>query len=177
MGKEGYSSNLYEDWILTNRRRKQNYLNIINSIVTKVFVKSFIEGQAMLIFASSVDMCISIAEHLNAHCANKKIKIVSFTENDPPSKLYSNNIIVGTLGKISTGKDVEGLIATLSTTALHAKERNIQMMGRLRKIDKLYPGLEPIYYYLVCTDIPTHLSYHKARVQVLKPLVKRIEVL
>ena len=48
------------------------------------------------------------------------------------------------------------------------------MLGRLRQIEDLYPGVAPAYYELVCLDIPKHMAYYAMKQTVFAAKVKSI---
>lgn len=171
-GPMGYSHIKFEQSILENKHTTHNYLEMISRITAKIFIKDYIRGQKYLIYCASIEMCECVASYLDNKFNNSQynlgLNIVSFNGNTESEVLYANDILVSTRGSVGTGKDILGLVKVLSTIAIDSKQSNKQMVGRLRRIDELYPGLVPTFYYLVCLDINKHRYYHDKKLEMLK---------
>jgi hypothetical protein len=181
-GAMGYSHIVFEQWIMEDHVRLSRYLEMIYKIVNLGFLEHYLTGQKMLVYAASVDMCNRIEVYLRArllhqHNSNRIFTVHAFTGEHEDSVLHTYDIVVTTPKKAGTGKDVKGLVTVLSTVNMDAKESNIQLLGRLRVIADLYPGVDPTYYYLVCLDIPKHQQYHTRKLELFTPLVKKISSL
>lgn len=161
-----YSHTSYEQWILGDRRRYENYSELILVLVKKTYLATKKPGDKLLIFMSCVNMCNAVANYLNRYLDD--VSISDYTGKHDVETLHSNDIVVTTPGSTGTGKNVDNVMVIISTVAVHSKELNIQMLGRIRKpIDDRHPK----FLYLTCTDIPKHMGYHRSRVITFRGLV------
>lgn len=174
VGPKGYSHNLYEQWIMGNKHRIANYFNMIKFLLKKGYHEKYLPGQKALVFMTSIDMCKRFADYLKEDQVMQKYSIHDYTSEHDDKILHTHDIIISTVGKSGRGKDINGLSFALFTVAMAAKETQIQVLGRLRQIDELFPGVTPLFYTLVCVDIPKHVGYHKQRVESFRPLVKEV---
>lgn len=171
-GVMGYSHTIYEQWIMADEERLANYLYMIAYLIKKQFHANYLSGQKTLVFMSTIELCSITAEYLQndddlgCYISNQ------YTSGHESSRLVESDIIVTTLGKCKSSVDIKGLVYVLLTVAVNSLETNTQALGRLRAIDKLYPGLDPVYQILVCTDIKKHCEYHVEREKSLRSLVK-----
>lgn len=176
MGDQGYSHVMYEQWIMKDKKRLANYLNMIYSIISKTYLANYIKGQKALIFISTVELCDIAAAYIADRLDDPNIKVHAYTSAHEDEILHTTDIITSTHIKSGTGKDIAGLVTVLSTIAIAARERNLQMIGRLRKLDTQFPGVVPTFYYLTCLDIPKQMDYHKDKIEIMQPKVKSINV-
>lgn len=173
-GSMGYSHVTYEEYILSNNDLLDNYLEMIAAVVVNTYVAKYKSGMKMLIYAAKTDMCDAITEYLKNHNVCKEYTCASFNGSSEETILHTHDIVSTTMQKSGTGKDVDKLGYVLCTIALDAYEGNTQMLGRLRKLDKHYPDIAPIFIYLVCTSIDKHVEYHQNKVKLFTPLTKSI---
>lgn len=174
MGSMGYSHVIYEEYLLTHPVLLQNYLKMVASIVVNTYVAKYQLGMKILIYAAKTDMCDAICAYLKQHEICGDYTSTSFNGSSLEEILHTHDIVVTTPQKSGTGKDVAKLAYVLCTMALDTYEGNTQMLGRLRKIEKHYPGISPIFIYIVCTDIGKHIDYHHTKVKLFTPLTKSI---
>lgn len=172
-GAMGYSHTEYEKWIMKSPARQHNYLAMVADVLGFSFIKTYQPGQKALIFMSTIELCSRMAEYLKKTLGDK-FTCSDFTTEHEDQVLHTHDIVVSTPGKAGTGKDIHGLVTVISTIAINSKEKNKQMPGRLRPIDKLFPGVEPTYVTLVCLSIPKHMEYHQTRMQDYASLMKSI---
>lgn len=164
-GMGSYSHVDFEQSILDNKRMLKSYLAMIREVVDVNYVSVRVAGQRMLVFAATVDMCVAIAKDLAAHFPH--LDIYKFTGGDDYTRFMSADIGVSTLMKTGTAVDIPGLRVCLSTTAVDSAESNLQAMGRLRNL-RDFPGVTPVFLYLVCSDIPQQLRYHQRKIEKFK---------
>lgn len=74
-----------------------------------------------------------------------------------------HQVVITTPGSCGTGKDIPQLYIVFSPISVSSSQRNDQMVGRTRPIDKWWPDLDPIFLYFVCPDIPKQVEYHRKR--------------
>lgn len=165
-----YSHIVYEEWIMKSPERLNNYLSLIKNILYDGFIKDYRKGLKALIIFSKVEMC-QIASKYFAN-AYPHLTHTSYNGEDEDEVLHSFDVVCSTLGSAGTGKDIKGLKTVILTIGLQGKEKNQQVMGRLRNIENDYPGINHLYYYLVCKDIPPHMNYHFNKLKLFNGKVK-----
>ena len=173
-GEMGYSHNMYEQWILADRTRTRNYLNMICRILVSRYHANYLPGQKVLVFISTVNLCKIAAKWIRHHPVLGNYKTSAYTGEHEDSVLHENDIVISTAIKSGTGKDIKGLVMVLNSIAINTREKSTQMLGRLRQIEALYPGVTPMYYELVCISIPKHMAYYHLKQRVFAPKVKSI---
>ena len=166
-----YSHLEFEKSLFGNPKALYQYTEMISGIVSTVFVARRLEGQKMLVFAATVDMC----SELTAIIARTwpTLDVARYVADDPLSNLHDNDIVVSTLGSAGTAVDIADLSVCLMTVSTDSKQQNIQAVGRLRELVN-YEGETPEFYYLYCGNIPKQYQYHLRKDEVLRPYCKSI---
>lgn len=157
----GYSQTLYEQSILRNNLLLRDYLNMISYYVTEGYYKRKVKGDKMLIFASSINMCTIITNHLSQKF--KDLDVRRYVEDDSYDNLMQAEITVSTQGSAGTAVDIPNLITVLQTVSMSSMQANEQNAGRLRNL----PGKEMRYYYVFCKGIKQHFQHHLDRKQAI----------
>lgn len=160
-----YSHDLYERWLMKRKDSLQRYLALIGAVAFKEFMQIRKPGHKMLIFATGVEMCGIIRDHLKTKFP--ELKINKYNSEDDYEVLLSSDISVSTLGSAGTAVDISGLITCLMTTAVSSKQANEQAIGRLREIHD-GSGIVPHFLFLTCRDIPKHIAYEKKKFEALR---------
>jgi hypothetical protein len=168
LGSKGYSHAKYENYLMSKPKLLNNYLRMCLSFVEKAFVVNYQDGQKLLVYMSRVELCYVFTEYMKEHITNKNLRLSPFTGDDEADTLNVNDILVTTPIKSGTGRDIAGLVAVITTIAIKSMQTNTQMSGRIRPIDKVFPGVKPTFIYLVCTSIPNHVEYHANRMDLFK---------
>lgn len=174
-GASGYSHIMYEKAIFRHVPSKVQYLDMIGDAVENYFVPIYEKGKRMLIYCAMVETCEYVVHYLKDRFKDQKWKINRFTAGDPKTIIDTSDITVSTLGKSSTGFDVNGLVVVLMTVALSGENPNIQAKGRLRDLTKK-PGFEhitPQFLYFVGYDIDKHRNYHIEKMRLFKERTTR----
>lgn len=156
-GRHTYNHIAFEDSVLQDRARTRNYLEIVQRVVYEYYIRVYQQGQRMLVFAGSVEMCSLIVDDLRQRYP--ALTISKYTSEDEYEVLLSSDITVSTLLSAGTAVDVPGLRVCLVTTAIGSSQANLQALGRLREL-RQFPDVTPEFLYLVCTDIKPHMDYH-----------------
>jgi hypothetical protein len=167
-----YSHIVFEDYIQADRERLYHYLSLVREIADKGFMNGYQPGMKLLIFFASIKMCEIAAEFFGELYPH--LLVSAYNGDHEDEVLHNHDIVCSTLGSSGTGKDIKGLRTVILTVALKARERNIQVIGRLRKLDKQFPGVDPTFYYLVCKDILPHMNYHFTKKKLLIGRVKSL---
>lgn len=174
MGSMGYSHIEFEKYLLKNKTKLYNYLELIIYLVNSRFIQKNLPDQKLMIFAASVDMCDIIAKFLIKELKDDGMKIAAYTGEHEDVVLHNNTIVVTTLKKSGKGKDLKRLTTVINTVSIMARELNEQAFLRLRRIDNFYPGIDPEFITLVCLDIKKQKDYHDHRLEIFRPLSKRM---
>ena len=164
-----YSHDVFENYILDRKGRTKRYFELISRVVDVGFHQRYQDGMKMLIFCYKQKMCDVLAEYLRQRFPQYTCS--AFNQQHEDEVLHNNDIVVTTLKSAGTGKDVKRLTTVLMTVATDSREGNIQVLGRLRPIDKWYPGETPMFYYFVCKDVPQHIRYHNRKLEIFNGLV------
>jgi hypothetical protein len=167
-GAKGYSHTRFEKWIMSNRTVRENYFRMILFFMERGFVRNYNVGHKLLVYMATIKMCDKFTEYVRKNITNKTLRISSFTGTDEALVLTENDILISTPIKSGTGRNILGLVAVVSTVAIQSIQTVTQMSGRIRQIDKLFPGVEPTFYDLVCTSIPKHMSYYQTKQELFK---------
>ena len=170
-GQSDYNHNQYEKWILKDKRRTLNYLNITADWVNHRFIKVRQEGQRAAIFATSVDMATRMLEFLKRSYPDLKIARYAASAGDVYEEARKADLLVTTVQSFGTGFDLDGLICCLMTSSINSRNTNIQVLGRLRELRK-WPDLVPVFDYLVCNDIAKQKAYHEEKINQFEGRVK-----
>jgi hypothetical protein len=160
-GKESYSHMAFERSILRNKRLLENYMSIIHQACNLVYFRDYKDGNKMVVFASSIEMCTVIRNYLRSKY--KDLTIERYAEDDPVENLIDSDIRVTTIGSGGTAHDISNLTATVLTISLDSIKSNIQILGRLRQI----PGKQTRLAYLACNSIAKHMTYHEKKIALL----------
>lgn len=166
--RKNYSHVVYEQYLMRNKEKLKNYLNMVGNLAYDFF-KNRKPGQKYLIFASTVDMCNVMVADLKKRFPH--LKVGRYVAEDNLEDIYGYDLTVTTPGSGGTGIDIPDLAAALATSSVSSGKLNIQMLGRLREL-KNYPGEFPEYQYLVCSDIPKQVEYHKQKYELFQGKVK-----
>lgn len=163
-----YSHVLYEEFLFKNPTMLKNYFTMANTLVTMEYVIRRQVGQKCLIFAARVATCEWLAKEFKK--VHPSLKVVSYTSEDDISITDDADIIISTLGSTGTGIDIKGLITVLLTVSLSEPKANVQALGRLREI----PGVATTFLYIYNIHVKKQVSYHRDKLDLLKPRVKSI---
>jgi hypothetical protein len=172
-GGKGYSHVVYEHWIMSNKQRLSNYIEMIESILTESFISVREGKQKALIFCSTTELCKIVADQLRISYGDR-FTISDYVASHDPSVLHDNDIVVSTPLSAGTGVDIEDLRVAISTVAVRSIQLNQQMAGRLRPL-RNHPNVTPDYIWLNCGDIPQHLQYNSAKMEQLGNHTKEIK--
>lgn len=172
--RKSYSHIIFEQSLLKKKERLTRYIEMINSIVHNSFIKEREEGQKMIVYCATVDLCTKVNEYLTFKYPN--LKVQRYTSDDSYEDMIKSDLIISTLKSLGTAIDVPGLKVVLLTDAIKSSQANIQCIGRLRRL-KEWPDVTPLFIYLVNIDIDKHIEYHKAKVETFKNRVLSHKVL
>ena len=153
-----YNHVKYENYILKKEFLIKTYIDYnLNKMVNKYYINKNKTGKyKCLIFASTIAMCEMMKTRLSKLYPNLKVDI--FVGGSKESVYKKNDIIISTPGSSSTGKDIENLMTVIQTISIGSKSRNIQSLGRLRKLENKTTRFVLLYN----KNIDTHVNNKKA---------------
>ena len=174
-GRDSYSHVVFEESIMRDKQMLARYLAMVDEIIYHEYITVRQEGQRLLVFAATVEMCGIMAKHLKQK--HLDLKVERYVGGDPYTNLMESDIAVSTLGSAGTAHDVPGLRVAFKTVAVDSPQANEQAKGRLRRLDHIYPGVVPVFAYLACRDIPTHMKYHRNKLDRFRGRVSSHQVI
>lgn len=160
-----YSHIAFEYSLIKDKKSLASWLSFMRAFVLEKFLPLKQDGDRLLIFSASVEMCTTLADHLQASFEN--LTVFRYVADDEYEGILDADIIVSTVLSAGTAVDIPGLIVTNMTCALGTKQGNLQCLGRLRK-PRNYPEKIPHFYYMSCADIPKHMEFHHRKVETFK---------
>jgi len=166
-GRDGYSHTAFEKSIFKFVPLQKDYLDMTYQVMRKTYLIHRKPKEKCLIYFSTVKAC-----ELATNYYRKKmpeLKITKFNQGDSLEDALKSDIIVATLMKAGTAIDIPNLTTVILTIAIDSIQSNLQSMGRLRDLKKLYDSDRiPDFVYFVCNDVKKHWNYHKSKEQILK---------
>lgn len=156
-GRKDYNHARFEETVLKSRKNAARWTGLVSKIVGYEYVRIREEGQRYIVFVSRVDMADAVVRALRTDYPI--LNIVRFAQGDELADALVADIVVTTVMSGSTAIDIPGLIGGLLTTAIGAKESNIQLLGRVRAV-KQWPNVRPRFIYLWTDTISASRSYH-----------------
>ena len=154
-----YSQNVYEDSILSSKKRTQSYLEMITFLVDRYFIQKRYKDYRLIIFSGRVETCATIVAHLQTIYPN--LRIGKYTEEESYEILDELDIVVSTPISAGTAVDISKLQVCLNLVALGSTQAQLQMLGRLRELHGT--DINPLFVYTYCVDIEKHIFYHVKR--------------
>lgn len=151
-----YNHTVYEEYLLGQPKKLRRHHDMVYSLIKEYHFPRVKEGHRLLIFAATVEMCLSLVEYLTDRVED--LRVCKYTAEDPLDIIEQHDITVTTIGSAGTALDIAGLITCIMTTSINSRQANEQALGRLR--DLRTPGLTPLFIYLVCDHIPKQMEYH-----------------
>lgn len=162
-GSSDYNHNAFEQWIISDRNRLNNYLKMILDWVDRRFIRqTYFEGQKCAVFVSSIEMATEVWKYLKKNIPHWNVSRYAASAGDIYDESKQADIMVTTEKSFSTGFDLPGLVCALLTVSINSFNTNVQILGRLREL-RDHPELSPIFDYLVCEDIQKHIDYHEEK--------------
>lgn len=158
-----YSHFAYESWIMRDKTLLYRYMAMIKKMLDTGYIVHRKPGEKALIFAASIKFCTLLTEYLTKQYPHLSVK--RFCENDPLENLHNSDIRISNVIKSGTAHDIKGLVCTVLTIAVNSMQSNLQIFGRLRPI----PGSQTRFYYLTNQKVAKHKTYHKDKIELLKP--------
>ncbi|QDB70485.1 putative DNA helicase/terminase [Aeromonas phage CF8] len=175
-GFGGYSHVKFEQGILKRKDVFERYYQMLKGAYEMYYMEGYREKQKSMWFFSTTEFCEKFNERLLQDYPDlDSIVFNSLTSKKNPTAYREHQNVVTTPGSCGTGKDVPYLYVVFSPIAVSSSQRNDQMVGRTRPIDKWWPDLDPIFVYFVCVDEPKQCEYHRKRKGIFEKKMKIFE--
>lgn len=178
-GFGGYSHVLYENGILRRRQVFERYYQMMKEAFVSQYLENKKEGQKALWFFATVAMCEAFYARLKKDYPDMDIVVFTGKVSKQKGKEmeYANHdVVISTPKSCGTGKDIEKLFIVFAGYVVSSSQLVIQMTGRLREVDKWWPGMSPIYVVFVCRDVVRQVEYAKKMRTVMHSRVKEFSV-
>jgi len=157
-----YSHNVFEQSILKYKGMTGNYLQMMKITIDTDFIPDRREGDRLLIFCASIDMCTIVTEYLKREYPQFDVR--RYVQEDPYENAMEPDIIVSTMLSAGTALDIPNLRMVFMTTCMSSKQGNIQGLGRLRFI----PDVKLRFVYTACENIAKQMAYHEEKKMLLR---------
>lgn len=167
--KYGYMQSKYEDYILKNLGKLDEYLTIIENVLAPEYFNKYVPGDVRcVIFCYTKSMCKCLASYLRTKHSNFSIK--TKLAEDPESNKDAD-VILSTLGGLGTGHDIPRLAVVLNTVSTKAITKLEQVPGRLRPL----PGYQCKYVDIYNRNMYLHRNHISAKRQVYRRIAQKFE--
>lgn len=165
-GFGGYSHVKYEQAIMKNEKLFKGYFELCDRAFNEFYLEGLQEGQKAIWFFSTVEMATRMKDAFQEKYPD--MDMWKFTNKESKDKelrmsYAEHQVVFTTPQSCGTGKDIPKLFVAFSPYACSSRQRNDQMLGRTRPVDKFFPGLNPKFVYFVCKNIPKQVEYHNKR--------------
>lgn len=155
-----YSQVKFEDYLLSKKGLpfldqliKEAFLPIIR----QHYINIADDGEKLLFICSTREFCDYLARVLKSLFKNKTVSV--FYSGMPLTILEKYDIILSTPGSSGTGRDIKNLRTCFVFENTQSEPRNLQFIGRLRRLEKNTPE----FVYIWLSAIPKHNIYNNAR--------------
>jgi superfamily II DNA or RNA helicase len=165
-GFGGYSHVKFEQAIMKMKGLFEGYYQMLYEAFKVHYLDTLRDGQKAMWFFATIEMCELFLKRLKVD--HPDMDAIVFTGEQSSKKetktaYREHQVVITTPGSCGTGKDIPKLYIVFSPISVSSSQRNDQMVGRTRPIDKWWPDLDPIFLYFVCPDIPKQVDYHRKR--------------
>lgn len=171
-GGTNYSHNAFESSVMKMPKAFNNYLTLIDEILSCSYLLVKREKKKCLIFAYTKEMCSAITEYILKKYPDFDTR--RYVSGDPYDNIMQAEICVSTLGSAGTALDIPDLTTVILTTGINSIKSNVQSLGRLRQLADGHPVQ---FYYFVCDDVPKHIDYHNEKKIMLQERAKSFKSL
>lgn len=179
-GFGGYSHVKFEQGVMKRSNVWEEYYQMLKQAFVEYYLDTYREGQKAMWFFATIEMCELFLKRLKKDYPD--LDAITFTaeqssKKETKSAYREHQVVITTPGSCGTGKDIPQLYIVFSPISVSSSQRNDQMVGRTRPIDKWWPDLDPIFMYFVCPDIAKQVDYHKKRKEIFNKKMKRFSMI
>ncbi|QDJ97225.1 putative DNA helicase/terminase [Aeromonas phage D6] len=177
-GFGGYSHVKFEQGILKKPYVMEEYFKMLMGAYREYFTDHYREGMKSMWFFATTEMCEKFNEYfISQNPGADSIVFTAAISKKQPTAYREHDNVVTTPGSCGTGKDIPYLFTVFSPVSVSSSQRNDQMVGRTRPVDKWWSDLFPYFVYFTCRDEPKQLDYDKKRRGLFGRKAKKIDVI
>ncbi|AQT28163.1 putative helicase [Vibrio phage pVa-21] len=164
----------FEKMVMKRKGSQEAYFAMVKDLIDMFYKnKKWEKGQRALIFFASREMCTRFTEY--ATKAYPDLNVKRHIQGDNYDEFVKADLGVSTPGKSGTAVDIPGLILTIVTVCLSKEDKNLQILGRTRKVRDW--DLSPKAIFLHCQQLVKHLVYLKRRQKMFRNKVQSFKIL
>ena len=164
----------FEKMIMKRKGSQEAYFIMVKELIDMFYKnKKWEKGQRALIFFASREMCTRFTEY--AKNAYPDLNVKRHIQGDNYDEFVKADLGVSTPGKSGTAVDIPGLVLTIVTVCLSKEDKNLQILGRTRKVRDW--DLSPKAIFLHCQQLVKHLVYLKRRQKMFRNKVQSFKIL
>lgn len=169
MSRGQYSHLNFEKSILRNKTLEENYYRMILTLLENHYLGSMKPGYKAIVFCYTIKMCTRLKEFLQKRIQN--LKVGRYVQEDKYEDMLAADIVITTIKSAGTAVDIPGLYVGIMTVALRSSQTNIQVLGRLRRMQD---GNTPKFFWLTNSDNLKHRAYDTEKWQLFKNRTKSV---
>lgn len=163
---QGYSHTTFEQSLMNYPSILKGYIEMVEHFIEEAYIKRRRKGDKCVVYFATISMCTLATKYFRKKYP--KLKINRYVGEDEYDNLITSDISFSTLGSAGTGVDIPNLITVINTISVGSAKANVQVTGRLRKID----GVDTRYYYLYCKDNMNQVKLHRTREETIKHMAR-----
>lgn len=164
----------FEKLVMKRKSTQAEYFKMVKDLIDMFYKnKNWEKGQRALVFFASREMCTRFTEY--AKEAYPDLDVKRNIQGDNYDEFVKADLGVSTPGKSGTAVDIPGLILTIVTVCLSKEDKNLQILGRTRKVRDW--DLSPKAVFLHCQQLIKHLVYLKRRQKMFRNKVQSFKIL
>ena len=166
-GRTSYSHVELEKSLHRSMKLYKQYYLMIYEVMRKTYFFERKPGEKCLIYFATRKMCEDAMMYYKQLMPD--LKLAKYNQGDSLAAALDSDVIFATLQKAGTAIDIPNLTTVILTVAIDSIQSNLQSLGRLRDLKKLYGSDRvPTFVYFVCTNIAKHMTYHKSKRDLMK---------
>ena len=167
-GQRGtYSQDEFEHSIVKSKISKENFADMVVSVVREYFVNKRQPGDKLRVYFSRIKMIDLVTSTLKLEFPDLDIR--RYAEDDDYAHVIEAEIGVTNRGKAGTGVDIPGLTTVINFTNVESSQAVLQLLGRLREI----PGRDVFFIQAYCKNVNKHLQYKEATHRLIQDRIKQ----
>lgn len=177
-GFGGYSHVKFEQGVLKRPHVFEAYFQMLMEAYQTYYLDHYREGMKSMWFFATTEMCDKFNERfLKEYPGEDSIVFTAAISKKQPTAYRDHKNVVTTPGSCGTGKDIPYLFSVFSAVSVSSSQRNDQMVGRTRPVDKWWEDLFPYFVYFTCRDEPKQVEYDKKRRNLFGRKAKKIDII
>lgn len=170
-GQGSYSHTTYEQWIMADPKRENNYLEAIYVYALNNWMVDRRPEHKLLIFAATIEMCQKLCQYFLRRAPD--LISNSYTAGDDYQLLIDSDIICSTIGKSGTAVDIPFLTQAYLTVAIDSPNANVQALGRLREL-KGDDAVAQSFHVFICLNIEKHMAYWDSKSKLFSNRITKV---